>query len=54
MSSSHLQMQQFRQIKIKIQAMATIILERINLKRDNRLYIGELTIQIKFEFIYKI
>ena len=54
MSSSYLQMQQSRQIKIEIQAMATIIWEQINLKRDIQLYFGELAIQYKFKFIYKI
>ena len=32
--------------------MTIIIVERINLKRDNRLYFGELAIQFKFEFIF--
>ena len=52
MSSSYLQMQQSRQIKIEIQAMATIIWEQINLKRDNRLYFGELAIQILFYILF--
>ena len=48
MSSSYLQMQQSKQIKIEIHTMTTIIWEQINLKRDIQLYFGELAIQCKF------
>ena len=51
-SSSYLRMQQFWQIKIKIQAIIIIIWERINLKRDNWLLFGKLPIKIFIRFYF--